>query len=459
MTKDELVARLKKLNGQGNPELAREALEHLREEFDVELVDLIENAFGVTVDVLYRQVYENEPDDLASTLSLSTAWIGAYLKLTNESESPQIFHCMAALAAVGSMWGKSAWINLGYTKVYPPMAVLLVGPSGVRKSAAISQAIHLLEYSDVHIFKDRFTLEGIISSVKDGSRTLLVASEFAATFGKAKYLEDAVPVMTRMLDQEGIEYTTKTAGKFKLRNVAFGLLAASTAEWIHSGLPQSAVNGGFLGRFIIAFAPRPTKCVYKAADVSTNIEALGNGISEFARSIRGEIVLEPDADAWLARWYRSTHGDVFAIGPAMASYYNRRLVHLVRMALVLALGSGSSSVTVKHVRDAYKILTEIEPGHLQVLAEVAGANTYRDLVTLLSSFKRTIITKEHFVHIGTMLFGHRRFREAVLAGMNMGVISMQGDKYKITMGKAPDALRKVVMAKKGVDNIANDVLQ
>lgn len=434
-------------------ELAREAIEMLRESFSPELVDAIESAFGLPVNELDRRLKGHSK---AEELNVTNPWLGAYLKLTADSESPQHFHCMAALSVAGALWGTSAWVNLGYCKVYPPMAVLLVGPSGVRKSAAISAALALVPESGLTVFRDRFTLEGIIAGVRQGSRVLMVASEFAAAFGRAKYLEDSVPVVTRMLDQEGIEYTTKTAGKFKVTDVAFGLLAASTVDWIVSGLPQSAASGGFLGRFLIPYAAHAPKCVYRADDNTEKLKLLGESLMVLTRSTRGELNLTLEADAWLSRWYRSFHGENFSLSSAMSSYYNRRLVHLVRIALVLALVSGSSCIGLTHVKDAYKVLKLIEPGHLSVLAEVAGASTYRDLVTLLSSVTRNRVSKEVLTNVGVLTLGLKRFREAISVGINMGVVVPTGGSYSIVLSKAPEPLRKLIASRREHDSSDSD---
>lgn len=437
-------------------ELLRQVVEEVSAKFDPDLIDAAEQAFGFPYYQLVEFARGQHPEarDFIKAVKLHSAWLGSYLRLTEANEGPGHFHALSALACIGAALGTSVWLDMGFYRIYPPMAVLLTGPSGIRKSVVLAAASNLLtpfvDRGLIAVFRDRFTIEGIISNVTSGSRVLLMASELAATFGKARYLEDSIPLITRMLDQEGIDYTTKTAGRFSIKDVAFGLLGASTMDWLLNEIPNSAATGGFLGRFLIPYARTTTRYVYRAEDVSAKIAGLGEMALDASSSVSGKVKLSTEADRWAERWYKSSRGDLDEsfMSAAMGSYYNRRLTHLLRIALILAVLDKSQRVELPHVLDAYAILSYIEPGHLNVLTEVAGSMTHRDMVTLAAELSPRGTPAERAVHIGVLLMGSKRYKEAMAYAIRTGVVKMDGGRYYLTLKNAPPMLRKVIMAKR-----------
>lgn len=457
MTVEELIESLKTPKDPiVNADLVKEVVQRIAEDFNPLLVDAAEQCFGLPyyrIAEIARGIRVSREPDLANE-KLHNTILKSYLELTQNNEAPGHFHALAALSSVGAAIGTQVWVNMGYYKVYPPMAVLLVGPSGIRKSVAIAISQNLLEpFDELQVFRDRFTIEGLISYVKDGAKVLLVASELAATFGRAKYLEDLIPLITRMLDQEGIEFTTKGAGRFKLSNVAFGLLSASTVDWLLNELPNGAVTGGFLGRFLIGYARSTDRYSYRTEDITDKVKSLGNYVAESVKRVSGEFKLSAEADRWLERWYKASkdaNNDPL-LGPALGSYYNRRLVHIIRIALVLSVMAGKNKITTEDVLDANKLLSFIEPGHVNVLAQVTGSTTHRDLITIAAEIPPDGIPVEKLVHIGCVFMGYQRFKEALSLGTNSKLILNKNGKYHLRLDSVSPAIRKAIMARREDD--------
>ncbi|KKL23906.1 hypothetical protein LCGC14_2420760, partial [marine sediment metagenome] len=64
-------------------------------------------------------------------------WIRAYMEYTLDTESPDTYHFWTALTMLGASTKRQVWLDMKMLgPVFPNFYVILVGPSGARKSAA-----------------------------------------------------------------------------------------------------------------------------------------------------------------------------------------------------------------------------------------------------------------------------------------------------------------------------------
>ena len=66
-------------------------------------------------------------------------WISAYLKYTEETESPVSYHTWTAVSMIAGALQRKCYMQWGLETIYPNMYIILVGSAGrTRKSLAIN---------------------------------------------------------------------------------------------------------------------------------------------------------------------------------------------------------------------------------------------------------------------------------------------------------------------------------
>lgn len=401
MTRDKIIEALSKPRSPSDIEIIGAVARYLQTVYDPEIYALVEKSFGMSFANLQHAVFGSDESDFQKAYRGTCVWLKTYLELTAYNEAPGIFHALSALAVASVLIGRRVWIPMGFYDIYPPIGVILVGPSGARKTVAISIASKLLEASnDVNVIRERFTPEALVlalnpkpaknkSLVRIENRTAFVISpEMAVTFGKSRYLEGLVPLFTRLMDHEGYEGRTKGGGTFKLTNVALGFLGATTLEWMLSEMNESVVSGGFTSRFLIAHTRSTPRVIWRHNSTpSDKLSILAEEISSIASKASGPIEIEPATNAFMEQWY-SAHR-LMGERKLGAGYHSRKHVHILRLALLFAVLQRSTQITMEHVLDALSILEYLEPGMEELFRLLSTSQTARDASAVVEILYRS----------------------------------------------------------------------
>ena len=102
-----------------------------------------------------------------------------YVDYTSHSEAPLAYHTFSALCAVGCIINRRVWFNMGYYKLYPTLGIIILGPSGIKKTSATNIAIDLLQQTGlVKVYSEKLTPEALIDSMRgDEAVGLIYAPE------------------------------------------------------------------------------------------------------------------------------------------------------------------------------------------------------------------------------------------------------------------------------------------
>lgn len=184
------------------------------------------------------------------------SWFREWMELWPTSESPKSFLLFSGMAMLGACLGRRVWLDQDIHQVRPMLNLLLIGPSGIGKSSAVKVAKKLLpyvpEFQRPQFIEGGSTKEKLHMDLVEQPKAILFAPELAAFFSKEKYKENLIPYVTNLLDYEdAIEIRTRRDGIVTVLNPSVSVLGASTLEWLQDQLPDSAVSGGFLARFLI----------------------------------------------------------------------------------------------------------------------------------------------------------------------------------------------------------------
>lgn len=309
-----------------------------------------------------------------------------YLTYTEHSEAPLAYHLFCSLVGIGVTVNRRVWFNMGYYKLFPNLGVILLGPSGIKKTSAANIIIDMLQFLELSkIYSEKLTPEQLVEAMKEHAQGIIYAPEMAVFLGRQRYMEGIVPLITRFMDCPDV-WSSETIGRGKttLHDVAISSLMCSTADWFINNTDESVVGGGFIARNILVVqedSPR-TEPIPKPGDPKAR-ERLIYEISQ-THEIQGEIAFDPQGFSAYTEWYNShKRTSKNAEHEILATYYQRKPDHAKRVAICLHLAEhGNLSLCLPCFTRAVEILDWIErfiPGLLRQMFKTSSGHS-ADLV-------------------------------------------------------------------------------
>lgn len=203
-----------------------------------------------------------------------TSWIDKVLDATAEAETPRNYTYWAAISAISAVVSPNVFINRGGVyKLSPNTFIMLIGESGLGKGLPIWVAKRLVrEVNCTRIIEGRNTIAAIIQDLattvtdeKTGtpkfkdSRGFIISGEFKNLLQRD---EQALTILTEMYDTHYMQDwadKTKHSGKSKLENINISLLGGSTPQHFKNTVPDSDIEGGFVGRILTVYEESRSK--------------------------------------------------------------------------------------------------------------------------------------------------------------------------------------------------------
>lgn len=315
----------------------------------------------------------------------------AHLSYTEKTESPTLMHIWSALAAASACMGRHVHLPFGIGNIYPNLYVLLVGPPGTRKSAAIGYAADIVEaHTNVRFAPDdtngqrqgliaaiegRDTDEdeddalldaamGIVDGLASTNFTInsedehcmfVCADEFQSFIGQNSM--EMTTFMIKMYDGKAkYDYKLKKE-KNTLTKPLLTMVGGTTPTSIATIIPAQAVGQGFMSRIVLVHAPEKEHSVPRP---ELNLLALDDLISTYQwlqNNCHGAMKESDDARKLLDALYNE---DVKITDSRFIYYMERRHTHLMKLCMVLAASRKSMVIEKGDVNQAHKILTETE---------------------------------------------------------------------------------------------------
>ena len=341
---------------------------------------------------------------------IQNPFIQTYLKYSDDTESPEIFHVWAALSGLSACLARRVWLPLGELgEIYPNTYILLVGPPAVRKSSAVSMMQRNLRkatnvrFGAADIAGQR---QGLIAQMagldtdeeklensekeqlnsigihnlgvealesfeyaevvpEDKKALFICASEFTSFAGTQS--KELVTFLTDLWDNpDEYVYRLKTS-ELKLEDPCLNLIGGTTPTMISDSLPTIAIGGGFTSRVILVHAhtkkrkiARPKKADEALATHVRSIYALAYN------DLQGQMTETVDAAAFVDAQYDK---DLGLEDPRLAHYQQRRQTHLMKLGMLMAAGRGSMEINFQDYHDAELLLTLTEVGMSDALGE------------------------------------------------------------------------------------------
>jgi len=270
-----------------------------------------------------------------------------YIDYTSRSEAPLAYHVFSFLCAVGSVLNRRIWFDMGYYRLYPTLGVIILGPSGIKKTSAANIAVDILQKLGlVKIYSEKLTPEALIDAMKgDNAVGLVYAPEMSVFLNKQQYNEGLVQLITRFMDCPDVwESGTIGRGKSVIRNIAISSIMCSTPDWFVSSTPSDSFGGGFVARNLLVVQTSSARCEPIPDPGDPRLRSAISDQLAALHALEGQIVF--DANAWKTYddWYRGVHQDEIK-NPShelLATYHNRKPDHLKRIAICLHMAEHQS---------------------------------------------------------------------------------------------------------------------
>lgn len=313
------------------------------------------------------------------------SWFRGWVEAWPTSESPKSFILFTAMTFLGACLGRKVWIDQDVHTVRPMLNLLLIGPSGIGKNSAVDLTRKLLpfvpEWLRPQMIEGAATKEKLHRDLQPNPKAIVLAEELAAFFSKEKYKENLIPYVTNLLDYApAIELRTVKDNVIRVENPSVTIMGGSTLEWLQEQLPDSAVTGGFLARFLIVNEQR------KGQKIANPHRFLGARKMKEVLALRDELYAEfpkllaahsgamdyadYDAADTYAAWYNQYEPETGYLAPFAA----RAGEMILRMAMLLAISCKTAGITQEHIESAITLYEYIASrlGTIMVPTSIQG---------------------------------------------------------------------------------------
>lgn len=336
---------------------------------------LVRSSFGISAEEYVRMFTDYVPSingtQAATKIEQSLAriippksFLARYAEYTLHSEAPLAFHIFSALVGVGVMLGRKIWFDMGYYRLFPPLSVIILGPSGVKKTSATNIVVNMIQAMEItKIYSEKITPEALVAAMEDFTQGLIYAPELSVFLGNQDYNSGLVPLLTRFLDCPDVwESGTIMRGRHILTNIAISCLMCSTPDWFVSNTPKDIFEGGFIARNILV-----------VQDVSPRIEPVPNPGRRGARetlmaelahinALQGQMEMTPECWKRYVDWY--TEQKQRHLTPEfelLTTYYQRKPDHVKRIAMCIhAIDHQNLELCVECFNTALALLDWVE---------------------------------------------------------------------------------------------------
>ena len=322
-------------------------------------------------------------------------FIDLYLQYTNQTECPTFFHRWTAVTCLSAFLGRQTLFRFGHFNIRPNLYTMLIGSPGTKKSSAIKIGAMLLKQAGYNTFaarktrQEKFLLDLAEQSEKKDlssnpggfdileqnlwgedsldeasnyknkppAECFIAADEFNNFIGLGNL--DFVSILGELWDYEGVyDYKLKNAKSVYIPNPHISILGGNTPTGFAQAFPTESIGQGFFSRLLLIYGePSGVKYTIPPApdlEIQTRLIELLDKIKE---RVPAELKMNKPALDLLHKIYHEWEGidDV-----RFEHYTNRRLVHLLKLCLVMTASRAGTEMTVKDLVKANTLLSFTE---------------------------------------------------------------------------------------------------
>ncbi len=277
-------------------------------------------------------------EELYSLLPRS-GWLADYAAYTEKTESPLSYHLFSSLCTLGCALGRRVWMDMGFYKLYPNYAVILVGPPAkTRKTSAVNIAKGFVDKLQLcPVMADKLTPEALMTALERSGTHFVYAPEFSLLLNRQRYNEGLSTLFLRIMDcPDNISVETVTHGFHEAVGVTPTVLGCSTQSLLANSTPGEVTSSGFLSRFLMVCEVDTKRNFPVPERGPVDVGERLTSVLEYMKGVDGEIKLSIDGRKWYDNWYAARKEKVrTTYDETTAEILARFPDHLLRTAMLI----------------------------------------------------------------------------------------------------------------------------
>lgn len=307
-----------------------------------------------------------------------------YLNYTGGTEVPAHANRWSAIGMLGAWLGRDVHVKFGSSKLYANQYIMLLGEAGSRKSTAIKTAKRILNaagyenFSAEKISKEKFLSElskqngqgatGGLNNILDQQlfgeiddcdyrEVWVVADEFNEFF--ANNIFEFCSTLGNLWDYEGkYENSVKHGESVIIPNPTVSILSGNTPTTFASTFPAESIGQGFFSRIIaVHIKPSGRKVTRPKQPPEAETQEILDRLLAIKQYHSGEVEITEASWEFIDRIYQSWR---VISDSRFAAYCERRLTHLLKVALVHAASRLSTTIDPIDIRRSNTVLDYTE---------------------------------------------------------------------------------------------------
>lgn len=382
-------------------------------------------------------------------------WLLAYRDYTTGTESPEIYHLWSGISTICAAAQRKIYWDFDYFITHSNMYIVLVGPSGVRKSSALKLSKNIAKGVQNYGHKINFSTNagsaaGIVQqfgklSNQDHQSLTVISSEFGTLVRASD--TDMVLFLTDIYDCDpGWDKQTVGRGLELIESPWFNLLGATTPDWMMENLGKLSIEGGFVRRVLFIYAEDYDLVAYpKMTDVQKKLKQDLTHDLAVITQLKGTFdFLDDEAREFFKVWYEDKSRLKIASDSRLRGYMEVKAEHVKKVAMALSLSEGNSlRVSTTHLKMALGMLGEIEQGMTKALGAV-GKNPFNsdmERITTQVTTARSIPYKKLFA-LNVFALEKEQFDKCLITLQDLGrVFIVNGNVVSPDTKKALDSAK------------------
>lgn len=300
-----------------------------------------------------------------SILNETVNFFRLYRHICGESEVPEIYNFWAAVSLIAATVEDRVWYQkFKHEALFPNLYVIFVGPSGLGKGTAISNAVRLVECSImVNKYRGKVTSAHLIDHLGKpkqdewgnkyyaNPKLWLIMDELQNDVSSnPKLVEEFVYLMTELYTASNykIQTGTRSTGEVSIDRPILNWLAGVTEDDLREILSARLIKNGFAARLCCVFGEYDFEKRLPRIKYPSDYEEVFKHLCLrlwMLQRTQGQIVMTPTAEAEVDKWYMKRPAPEEEL---LYSSWKRHHDLLLKFAMILALADGGPLV-VQHV--------------------------------------------------------------------------------------------------------------
>ena len=396
-------------------------------------------------------------------------WLTAYVEYTADTESPACYHYWTGCTILSAALKKNVFLDMNMMKVYPNIYVILVGPSGARKSTATNVGIELARQVGLKWFSDKITGAALIRDLSKAvekvitggsanmaangggteielvSPMLIYASELGVFLGHDAYGSGVIADLTDLYDcRPEWKKTTISRGDEIIPGPYVTMLAASTPQTLKDTIPAGAVGQGFTSRIFFVWGDKRRKRV-PIPIWGTGQEMLRNNLVADLKKImrlRGTFKWTPEGlKCYIDFYEKALEPEEEYDDERLRNYASRKHIHAIKLAQLASVAERDDllitpndwAVAMDAINWLDKGLSNVFAGHgaatnsqdvIRIFRQVEAATVRAGFISYAELLKRnySYLNLQDFAGVVNTLLEMNAIQEAVAHDSNTGKV-------------------------------------